>query len=78
MPKENNVILTFDLGKETEIKKILVIPRNDDNFIELGDCYELFYQNGPDGWKSLESSARDFLRYIITFFSFISIIYFPK
>ena len=53
MPRENNVTLTFDLGKETEIKKILVIPRNDDNFIELGDCYELFYQNGPDGWKSL-------------------------
>ncbi len=41
------------MGKVTEFKKILVIPRNDDNFIEPGDHYELFYQNGPDGWKSL-------------------------
>ena len=41
------------MGNVTEFKKILVIPRNDDNFIEPGDHYELFYQNGSDGWKSL-------------------------
>ena len=51
--KEDNVTLTFDLGKATEIKKILFIPRNDDNFIEPEERYELFYQNGTEGWISL-------------------------
>ena len=51
--REDNATLIFDMGNVTEFKKILVIPRNDDNFIEPGDHYELFYQNGSDGWKSL-------------------------
>lgn len=51
--KEDNVTLTFDLGKATEIKKILFILRNDDNFIEPEERYELFYQNGTEGWISL-------------------------
>ena len=29
------------------------IPRNDDNFIRIGDEYELFYHDGPKGWVSL-------------------------
>ena len=29
------------------------MPRNDENFISMGHEYELFYQNGPDGWVSL-------------------------
>lgn len=29
------------------------MPRNDDNFIRLGDQYELFYQDGFRGWISL-------------------------
>ena len=34
-------------------KKIVYVPRNDENFISMGHEYELFYQNGPDGWVSL-------------------------
>ena len=36
-----------------KIEKIVYMPRNDDNFIRLGDQYELFYQDGFRGWISL-------------------------
>ena len=29
------------------------MPRNDDNFVRIGDVYELFYHGGKDGWISL-------------------------
>ncbi|WP_455673575.1 hypothetical protein [Phocaeicola sp.] len=45
------IILSF--SQRSQIGKILFIPRNDDNFIRKGDKYELFYQNGTNGWKSL-------------------------
>lgn len=46
-------ILTFDFGKPIDVKSFIYIPRNDDNFIHIGETYELFYQNGSLGWKSL-------------------------
>lgn len=45
--------LLFDLGKEVSVKKILLCPRNDDNYIWPGDEYELFYIDGINGWLSL-------------------------
>lgn len=45
--------LTFDFGKPVEVKCFVYIPRNDDNFVRVGEFYELFYQNGFLGWKSL-------------------------
>ena len=38
---------------------MVYIPRNDDNFIHLGDTYELFYQNGLKGWMSLGKQVAD-------------------
>lgn len=51
--------LIFDLGATYPVKKIVWIPRNDDNFIHLGDRYELFYQNGLKGWVSLGRQTAD-------------------
>lgn len=45
--------LVFDLKEDYPIGKIVFVPRNDDNFIHPGDKYELFYQDGVRGWKSL-------------------------
>ena len=45
--------LVQDLGQPHRIEKILLIPQNDDNFVREGDDYELFFQNGKDGWCSL-------------------------
>lgn len=45
--------LIYDFGKPVEINSIVYIPRNDDNFIRIGDMYELFYQDGIEGWISL-------------------------
>lgn len=45
--------IAYDLGKVTPISKIVYSPRNDDNYVWPGDEYELFYQDGKNGWKSL-------------------------
>ena len=44
--EEANGTVTFDLQNPTWIRKILFVPRNDDNFITPGNSYELFYQDG--------------------------------
>jgi len=51
--EEGEQTLSFDLKNEYRIGKVVFIPRNDDNFIYPGDEYELFYQDGINGWKSL-------------------------
>ena len=51
--EEANGTVTFDLQNPTWIRKILFVPRNDDNFITPGNSYELFYQDGVMGWRSL-------------------------
>lgn len=45
--------VTLDLGKPERIEKLVYIPRNDENFISIGHDYELFYQDGANGWKTL-------------------------
>jgi hypothetical protein len=41
----------IDFGKPVTIRKIVCLPRNDDNGIVSGEQYELFYWNNE--WKSL-------------------------
>lgn len=43
----------LDLGCEIYVAMLEWTPRNDDNFIRLGDVYELQYNNGPSGWVGL-------------------------
>lgn len=45
--------ILFDLGKLVSVRKILLCPRNDDNYVWRGDEYELFYNDGIKGWISL-------------------------
>ena len=42
----------LDLNTPKQIGSISYTPRNDDNFVRIGDEYELFYFSA-DGWKSL-------------------------
>ena len=42
--------ITFDFGKNVVIDRVVYMPRNDDNFIRIGDIYELYYQAGEKGW----------------------------
>ncbi|MCD8042531.1 MAG: hypothetical protein LUH10_05650 [Tannerellaceae bacterium] len=53
MSARNGEKLIFDFGKPVPIKKIFFSPRNDDNFIRIGDSYELYYHGGLEGWISL-------------------------
>lgn len=48
--KDKSLIVRFD--NPFFIKTISFIPRNDDNFIRIGDEYELFYNDGRN-WISL-------------------------
>lgn len=43
----------LDFGKPRKIKKIVYSPRNRGNYLHEGYTYELFYNNGKDGWISL-------------------------
>jgi len=45
--------LFFKSSTPQSITKVILIPRNDDNFIREGDVYELFYNKGIKGWVSL-------------------------
>lgn len=50
--KGDSIIIKFEYN--AMIKYIQFVPRNDDNFIRIGDEYELFYHIGKGwGWKSL-------------------------
>ena len=55
--KELSVVL--DLGEKRRVSVIEWVPRNDDNFLRHGDEYELLYQDGRHGWKSLGSRIAD-------------------
>lgn len=45
--------LFMDFGKSVPMDRFVFIPRNDDNFIRIGDIYELYYHGGAEGWVSL-------------------------
>ncbi|WP_262249660.1 hypothetical protein [Parapedobacter soli] len=47
---DNWVGLAF--SRPEKIEKLRFLCRNDDNFIKLGELYELFYWNGVE-WESL-------------------------
>lgn len=63
--EQNREPITVDLKKECRVDRIHIVPRNDDNFIRPGDEYELFYQNGAEGWISLgrQTAVTDRLKY---------------
>lgn len=42
--------IVFDFGKEVHLTHAVCVPRNDDNFIRIGDEYELFYFASTQGW----------------------------
>lgn len=42
--------IMFDFGKDVSITHAVCVPRNDDNFIRIGDEYELFYFDSRQGW----------------------------
>lgn len=65
--QKNFEIFKYDalpICKDEWIKKIVYVPRNDENFISMGHEYELFYQNGPDGWVSLGRKTATELRLV--------------
>lgn len=51
--------LVYRLAEKTSIGKIVFSPRNDDNYVWPGDCYELFYQDGINEWQSLGMQVAD-------------------
>lgn len=63
--EEKSAQVTLDLGREVWMDKLLFVSRNDDNFIRPGDQYELFYNAGNEGWKSLgrQLGERVYLEY---------------
>lgn len=54
LSKKEGSSITIDFGKEVYIDRIVYTPRNDDNFIRIGDTYELRYQEGSKGWIHLD------------------------
>ena len=56
--------VTVDFGKVVTIDNFMYMPRNDDNFVRIGDCYELFYW-GDGCWNSLgkKMAEKPFLPY---------------
>ena len=46
-------VFVLDYGKLITVDNFIFMPRNDDNFIRIGDEYELFYHGGKMGWVSL-------------------------
>lgn len=48
-----DIPLIADFGKKVWVDRFVYVPRNDDNFIRIGDGYELFYHGGKEGWVTL-------------------------
>lgn len=51
--QEPDVPVVVDLGRRVPLRGALLTPHNDDNFVRPGEIYELFYQDGANGWVSL-------------------------
>ena len=49
--KQKDGHITVDFGKEVYIDRLVYTPRNDDNYIRVGDLYEIGYNDGYEGWK---------------------------
>lgn len=50
LSKNKGDSIIFDFGKEVFVTQALCVPRNDDNFIRIGDEYELLYFDRHQGW----------------------------
>ena len=61
---DKHCFIAYDMGELKKIRKIVFNPRNDDNFVWPGDEYELFYNDGAAGWKSLGRQVADERRYV--------------
>lgn len=57
--------VTVDFGKVVTIDNFMYMPRNDDNFVRIGDYYELFYW-GEGCWNSLGKKIAENLFYHMT------------
>jgi hypothetical protein len=53
MSQDKGEKLIFSFSNPSVINKVTFYTRNDDNYVKIGDTYELFYQAGVNGWKSL-------------------------
>jgi len=68
LSRANGDAITFDFGEKENITSVVYVPRNDDNFIRLGDEYELYYFSPEKKeWESLgkQKATTSSLRYII-------------
>lgn len=67
LSRNNGENLILDFGQKEEITSVLYIPRNDDNYIRIGDNYELFYFSKENEWKSLgnKTATKSVLEYEI-------------
>jgi len=57
--EEESSYIILDLGTIEDVKVIEWVPRNDDSFIRFHDEYELFFNNGPNGWCSLGTQVAE-------------------
>lgn len=57
-PRADSCWVGMDFGKQVKIDRIVYLPRNDGNCIEIGDKYELFYW-ADNNWKSLGKKTAD-------------------
>ena len=62
---DTDVPVVVDLGRSVPLRAAVLTPHNDDNFVRRGETYELFYQDGVNGWTSLgrQVAADDWLEY---------------
>lgn len=51
-PQQKDYWVGLDLEQPCRLDKLVYYPRNDDNFIVIGEVYELFYCDKGD-WHSL-------------------------
>lgn len=51
--RDTTCYVAYKFDTPTSIARIVFSPRNDDNFVWPGELYELFYQDGIQGWRSL-------------------------
>lgn len=67
MSIDTGAIVKLDLGQEYVLSKIQITPHTDDNFIRIGDVYELFYHNGKNGWITLgvKKAVNESLNYTV-------------
>lgn len=59
LSKNRGDSIIFDFGRDIAVTQAVCVPRNDDNFIRIGDEYELFYFDKEQGWIALLREVAD-------------------